>query len=81
MQINKQLQNAIRNKQLLQDMLMLQNKIHDAIDYYVNQPQDTKYSIEDIYGILVGVSEDLGKINNILCDKIKQELDNVQINV
>lgn len=81
MQINEQIQNAIKNKQILQTILELQKKISYELDYYTKQPQNKKYSIEIIYGILLGVSEDVSKINEFISEKIEKELDNSKINV
>ena len=79
--LNKRIQAIIKNKKLLETILELQGKISYELDFYLKQPENKKYSVEIIYGILLGVSEDVSKINEIITEKIEKELDILQINV
>ena len=74
--LNKRIQSIIKNKKLLVTILELQGKISYELDFYLKQPENKKYSVEIIYGILLGVSEDVSKINKIITEKIEKELNN-----
>ena len=66
MKKNNDIEKLIKTKKLLEKMYNLNLKINYELSFYLDQPQDKKYPVEFIYGILVGISEEFRQICQLI---------------
>ena len=75
---HRELQTALKYKRVLEETLLLQKKIADEIKVYLSYPENQVFSIEYIYGILCGISDDLMKLLDLSMNQYLDLIDNLK---